>query len=214
MGISHDIDAILHSLSGALACSKSGENPYGACRFIDEISVHNININSLFHEGTNIVSIEQFTYYYVLRRLARERVANAINARILKHGGREKWDRITLASIKKNALDVARLRWPLYYGPHTHEGFMHGWDTLYQKFACRPSFFDIAVWQTVGDEEILQGLALGKPSNGKRHLTLNWIERSFAPTYYKRRHTGSRSCKRGRICETYRLRARFDKGSS
>ena len=26
---------------------------------------------------------------------------------------------------------------------------------------------------------------MGRPSNGKTHLTINWVERSFAPTYLK-----------------------------
>jgi hypothetical protein len=28
-------------------------------------------------------------------------------------------------------------------------------------------------------------MALGKPSSGKTHLTINWVERSFAPTYLR-----------------------------
>ena len=34
-------------------------------------------------------------------------------------------------------------------------------------------------------QRFLQGLALGKPSDGKTHLTINWVERSFAPTYMR-----------------------------
>jgi hypothetical protein len=28
-------------------------------------------------------------------------------------------------------------------------------------------------------------MALGQPSNGKTHLVVNWVERSFAPTYFR-----------------------------
>jgi len=28
-------------------------------------------------------------------------------------------------------------------------------------------------------------MALGKPSNAKSHLSVNWVERSFEPTYFR-----------------------------
>ena len=45
--------------------------------------------------------------------------------------------------------------------------------------------FDLAIWQTIDEKQVLQALALGQPSNRKTQLNLNWIERSFAPTYLK-----------------------------
>ena len=60
---------------------------------------------------------------------------------------------------------------------------MESWETLRQKFAPIPSFFDLAIWQRIEGSSVLQGLALGKPSDGKTHLTINWVERSFAPNY-------------------------------
>jgi hypothetical protein len=34
-------------------------------------------------------------------------------------------------------------------------------------------------------KKVLQGLALGKFSNARTHLTINWVERSFEPTYLR-----------------------------
>lgn len=92
---------------------------------------------------------------------------------------------ITLSSINRQAIDQARLEWTKYYSDETHRGFIESWDILYQRFQHRPSFFDLAIWQQIGTNHVLQGLALGRPSNGKTHLTINWVERSFAPTYLK-----------------------------
>jgi len=51
------------------------------------------------------------------------------------------------------------------------------------------SHFNLAVWQHYTEDDvekrILQGLALGKPSRAKTHLTVNWVERSFAPSYFR-----------------------------
>lgn len=125
------------------------------------------------------------TYYYTLRHHSRSVVVSAINNKIKCQGERNKWDRMTLASIDSDALSAARLEWPKYYGEMTHPGFQESWERLFYKFSNRPSFFDLAVWQVVDGKRVLQGLALGRPSNGKTHLTLHWIERSFAPTYFK-----------------------------
>jgi hypothetical protein len=72
-----------------------------------------------------------------------------------------------------------------YYGQNTHSGFPYSWERLYHRYFHRPSFFDLAIWQTLNGEDVLQALALGQPSNGKSQLNLNWIERSFAPTYLR-----------------------------
>jgi hypothetical protein len=113
------------------------------------------------------------------------RVAGAMIARMERDGGRDNWNQIALASIDEEAINYARLEWVKYYGPDTHQGFIHSWERLHHKFAHRPAHFDLAIWQIIGGTRILQGLALGKPSNGKTHLTINWVERSFAPTYLK-----------------------------
>ncbi|HEY8161339.1 MAG TPA: hypothetical protein VIF34_03605 [Methylocystis sp.] len=131
------------------------------------------------------MSISQLAYYYALRTIARTEVADSINERVRKYGGTNHSGGLTLCSINKEAIDFARKEWPKYYGDKTHNGFEYSWETLYRKFTARPSFFDLAIWQQVNGERVLQGLALGKPSNGKTHLTLNWIERSFAPTYLR-----------------------------
>lgn len=124
-------------------------------------------------------------YYYTLKAHARSRVVSALNNRVKRDGGRSSWDRLTLCSINKDAIDYARLEWPKYYSDDTHQGFQYSWESLYFKFLHRPAYFDLAIWQQVDGTQVLQGMALGKPSNGKTHLSLNWVERSFAPTYFR-----------------------------
>lgn len=131
------------------------------------------------------MSLYDRAYYYALKDIARNVVAQSINDRIRREGGHHNWNRLTFGSIDKAAVDYARLEWPKYYSDATHHGFPHSWEFLYRKFSHRPSFFDLAIWQQIGDERVLQGMALGKPSRGKTHLTVNWVERSFAPTYLR-----------------------------
>jgi len=131
------------------------------------------------------MSLYDSAYYYTLRTASRQKVADAINAKVKTAGSHQYWNRITLCSINKAAIDYARLEWPKYYSDSTHNGLQYSWDKLLYKFAPRPSYFDLAIWQRIGDENVLQGLALGKPSNGKGHLTINWVERSYAPTYMR-----------------------------
>jgi hypothetical protein len=127
--------------------------------------------------------LEKIVYYDTLRRIAREAVARDINKLIAKHNLHDRWHSVTLASIDTGALDYARLEWPKYYSNQTHTGFKYSWEKLYHKFAGRPAHFNLAVWQRVGDQLVLQAMALGKPSDGKSHLTLNWGERFFGPNY-------------------------------
>lgn len=123
--------------------------------------------------------------YGALRRAARDLVAQKINEKNQRTGSGGKWKNVTLASICDDAVEAARKDWPKYYGAATHDGFLFSWEKLNQKFRCRPSHFNLAVWQEINGDRVLQALALGKPSNAKTHLTLHWIERSFAPTELK-----------------------------
>lgn len=109
-------------------------------------------------------------YYYTLRYHSRSIVVSAINNKIKNLGGRGNWDLMTLGSIDAEAIAAARLEWPKYYGESTHPGFQESWERLYHKFANRPSFFDLAIWQVVDGKRVLQGLALGRPSNAKNPL--------------------------------------------
>jgi hypothetical protein len=127
----------------------------------------------------------KYAYYYTLRTEARSRVVAALNKRIKSPDDRAKWRGITLASINKEAIQYARVEWPKYYGEETHNGFEYSWERLFFKFSAMPSHFNLAIWQEYESIKILQGLALGKRSRGKTHLTINWIERSFAPTYFR-----------------------------
>jgi hypothetical protein len=124
-------------------------------------------------------------YYYTLRQISRQKIVNDLNANANTLGITAHIRGMTICSINKEALDYARLEWPKYYGEETHNGFQHSWETLLRKYMHRPSYFDIAIWQNLGEQPVLQALALGQPSNGKRQLNLNWIERSFAPTYLR-----------------------------
>mgnify|MGYP007051659117 CR=1 FL=1 len=132
-----------------------------------------------------VLDERDFAYYYTLRTEARKRVVDALNRRIKTPEHRAVWRGITLGSIDSEALKQARTEWPKFYGPNSHLGFDESWERLYYKFAATQSFFDLAIWQEYDGNKILQGMALGKPSKGKTHLTLHWIERSYAPTYFK-----------------------------
>ena len=122
-------------------------------------------------------------YYYALRTASREAVAASLAAKITRLRKPGPPSRIVFSSINKAALNQARVEWPKYYSDQTHNGFVESWETLYKKFVPIPSHFDLAIWQRMGDEEVLQGMALGKPSDGKSHLTINWVERAFGPNY-------------------------------
>jgi len=132
-----------------------------------------------------VLDEKNFAYYYTLRTEARKRIVDALNKRIKSPDHRTAWRGITLGSIDGEAIKYARTEWPKFYGPSTHDGFEESWERLYYKFAATESYFDLAVWQEYDDKKILQGVALGKPSKGKTHLVLHWVERSFAPTYFK-----------------------------
>jgi hypothetical protein len=132
-----------------------------------------------------MLNVYDYAYYYALKSEARRRVVSALNSKIKSFGNRVAWDHLTLCSIDKEALEYARLEWPKYYGPNTHQGFMYSWERLHYKFASRPAYFDLAIWQVVDGLKVLQGMALGKPSHGKTHLSINWVERSFAPSYFR-----------------------------
>jgi hypothetical protein len=109
-----------------------------------------------------------------------------LNRRIRSPEDRKRWKGITLASIDKEAYEYARKEWPKYYGDNTHHGLPYSWERLFFQFSAKPANFNVAIWQTLDhDHKILQGLAVGKPSGGKAHLTINWVERSFAPTYFR-----------------------------
>lgn len=122
-------------------------------------------------------------YYYALKTASREAVARSMTAKIGASPGGSAWAGVTFASIDGAATDHARLEWPRYYSERTHRGFRESWESLHRRFQPIPSYFDLAIWQRIEGGDVLQGLALGKPSDGKTHLTLNWVERSFAPTY-------------------------------
>ena len=92
---------------------------------------------------------------------------------------------MTLCSIDNEALTAARLEWPKYYSGATHLGFQQSWEKLFFRFRHNPAFFDLAIWQDVDGQKVLQGLALGRPSSGKQNLNVCWVERSYAPSYFK-----------------------------
>ena len=127
-----------------------------------------------------------YGYYQTLRVHARSSVVDALNRKIKTPNDRERWKGITLASLDSDAYEYARIEWPKYYGDKTHHGLPYSWERLHYRFAAKAANFNVAVWQTLKDDEkILQGLAVGAPSKGKTHLTINWVERSYAPNYFK-----------------------------
>ena len=128
-------------------------------------------------------NLPDIAYYYALKVEARKWVANAISKKCDEFEGPSHWDKITLASIDEEAIEYARTEWPKYHSDNPNYRLPYSWEKLYHRFFRRPSYFDLAIWQIVDGKRILQGLALGKPSNHKTRLSINWIESSFAPTY-------------------------------
>lgn len=124
-------------------------------------------------------------YYYYLRLMARKAVTDDFIARFKKEGGKDNWNMMVLGSIDETAVQYADQIWPGYRSVNNFRGFPFTWDTLWRRYRGRPSNFDLAIWQHVGADMVLQGMALGKVSRGKKYLTLHWIERSFAPTYLR-----------------------------
>lgn len=124
-------------------------------------------------------------YYYTLKFLSREKVVKSLNEKIAQINARGSWLNLIICSVDEQAITATRLEWTKYYSDTTHTGFALSWEKIYHKFRQRPAYFDLAIWQWVNGEKVLQALAMGQPSNGKTHLVINWVERSFAPTYLK-----------------------------
>lgn len=105
--------------------------------------------------------------------------------KIKEQKGESSWNGMVIGSINTNAVGQARTEWPKYYSDATHNGFVESWELLYRKFVPIPSFFDLAIWKQSSGQMKLQALALGKPSDGKTHLALHWVERSFGPDGFR-----------------------------
>jgi hypothetical protein len=126
---------------------------------------------------------DPYLFYYLLRFKARERAVVALNKRIVREGQEGEWRGLTLASIDREAIEYAGTVWRRSYGPRTHYGFVRTWDELYHDYAPRPAHFGVAVWQTIEGRRVLQALGLGRPSSDKSVMSLDWVEKSFAPDY-------------------------------
>jgi hypothetical protein len=116
---------------------------------------------------------------------ARESVVNSLNKRIKNNDQREKWRGITLASVKQDAVEYAQFKWSKYYDGETFCPLPITWERLYYSFSQKYAHFNVAVWQNLQGGSVLRGMAFGKPSGGRAHLTINWLERSPEPDYFK-----------------------------
>lgn len=126
----------------------------------------------------------KYAYYYSLRTEARSRVVDALNRRIKSKADRERWRAITIASIKEDAIEYARFQWSKYYDGETHHPLPVTWERLYYAFSQKYAHFNVAIWQDLPSGKKLRGMAFGKPSRGKTHLTINWLERSPEIDYF------------------------------
>lgn len=122
-------------------------------------------------------------YFYGLRAIARARTMEFLNNRVLVDGGAVELDGTILSSIDEEAIAYAETEWPKFYGESTHFGFSKPWSYIWYHADLQPSNFNLAIWQKFNDNKVLQGLAVGKTSEGKKHLSVNWVERNFAPSY-------------------------------
>lgn len=129
--------------------------------------------------------LDEEAYYYGLRTIARKRALDEINSKIKSDGGAAVWHGTQLASISDEAIAYAENVWPNFYGVQTHLGFKKAWSSIWYHAKLQPARFDIAIWQDVGGRRVLQGLATGRASKGREHLTLNWVERNFGSDYHR-----------------------------
>lgn len=125
-----------------------------------------------------------YAYYNTLRKDARKLAVDALNERITQLSHRQAWNGITLASMNMEAVEYARTNWPKHY-PEWYSGLEYSWERLFYRYSAKPSNFNIAIWQQINGERILQGLSLGKASKGKKNLTIHWLERNWAQNYIK-----------------------------
>jgi hypothetical protein len=127
-----------------------------------------------------------FGYYYGLQAEARTRVMNSLNRRLLKSGGIQRWDNLTLASIlgrqPGDALTFAQDVWPQHY-PKGYHGLAQDWTSLAFKNMNDPDHFNLAIWQKIEGEQRLVALALGNPSARRRYMTVKWVERFYGPNH-------------------------------
>lgn len=123
--------------------------------------------------------------YYALKWEARNRVVVPLNKNCRDPATHAMLSGLVFSPIGEEAVRFAELQWPMHYSESKFIGLGKGWKDLLIKYKMRPSFFDVAIWQTVDGRKILQGLALGKPSNGKGQLNLNVIERYLGPEYIR-----------------------------
>jgi len=132
-------------------------------------------------------SLHDEAYYYGLRTIARKDTLGLLNKRITKDGGASVWDGTELASITDEAIEYAEGEWRKFYADtdDSHLGFNRAWSSIWYHTNLQPSNFNLAIWQTFNGHKVLQGLAVGRTSEGKEHLTLNWVERNFGPEYHR-----------------------------
>lgn len=121
-------------------------------------------------------------YYYSLKAESRSRVVNSLNNKIKQTGTYRLWNELTICSIDDAAIDFSRRVWPRHYG-EVFAGLPHSWEKLFHKFSNRPSFFDVAIWRGRGEERVLQGMAIGQPSNRHTRMAIHYLERSYTPDY-------------------------------
>lgn len=123
------------------------------------------------------------TYYYLLLQEARARTQHSLNKRLLKTGQICRWDRLTLCSILGedvgDALKFAREEWPKHYTEKTHKDWHVDWTGNVLKSLNDNDCFNLAIWQEIEGEQVLLALALGRPSNKRRYMTVKWVERYF-----------------------------------
>lgn len=111
----------------------------------------------------------------------------SLNSRVKTQQHREIWKGITLASIKQDAIEYAQFKWSKFYDGETHCSLPVSWERLYFAYSKKLAHFNVAIWQSLPEPggNVLRGMAFGKPSAGKTHLTINWLERSPEPHSFK-----------------------------
>lgn len=106
---------------------------------------------------------DKLAFFDEARRLSLESAGLRINSRLNKAN-------IVLALINDIAISAWRTKWlPLYISGQTG-----GWDWASEKRSLRGTIsrFEVALWAG----PVLCGLAIGKPSDGRSHLSVRLLE--------------------------------------
>lgn len=130
--------------------------------------------------------------YVVMRYLAMAITAKDLTVFTATNGGEDIYHNIVLSHIESEELgsasEYAEKHWPAReWMTYSHQKDLVSWKSLARKASCDTDRFEVALWQRVNGEQHLVGLALGTPSNARKHLTIKWLDIRVGLSYTRRK---------------------------